>query len=83
MWCWVHFVEQGVGLVYYIFGLWNVICANFSLWFYAAPQRTFPHKQALVGFLNLRPCSVLEFSSCVAKFTFRVLVISYDVSFSV
>ena len=46
MGCWVHFVEQGVAIVYYIFGLWNGICAKFNLWFYAAPQLTFPLKQA-------------------------------------
>ena len=43
---WVHFVEQRVGLVYYIFGLWNGMCANFNLWFYTAPQLNFPLKQA-------------------------------------
>ena len=43
--CCVQFTEQGVGLVYYILGLWNGIGANLKPLFYASPHLTFPVQQ--------------------------------------
>ena len=48
--CWGQFTEQGVGLVHYILGLWNGICANFKPLFNASPHLSFPVKQPLCVF---------------------------------
>ena len=40
--CWIQFVEQGVGLVYYIFGLWNRIWANLNSGFMHHPNSPVP-----------------------------------------
>ena len=42
----VRFIEEGVGLVYSVFGFWNVTWINIKLWFYASPHLSFPLKQA-------------------------------------
>ena len=36
--CSSDLTEQGVGLVYYILGLWNGIGANLKPFFYASPH---------------------------------------------